>query len=142
MPSWIEFHDSTLTAITDMAETRELLLDAYVHRWELHGDRWIGTGWLRPVRITMQKAVGPVAAPLLPAAISIGSLRSGEGMHRNLAPLPFESAGKCELSLRLVGGGAVDLTGHWLCIEAIGDGRYVEGLPDELRPDADSRPGT
>src|SRR6185369_6438617 len=97
--SWIEFHDSTLTAINDAAETPELLLEAYVHRWELHGDRWIGTGWLRPVRIRMRKAAGPVAAPVLPASISIGGLRSGGVTYGNLVPLPFESAGEFELSL-------------------------------------------
>jgi hypothetical protein len=136
LPSWIEFHDSTLTAITEMADTRELRLEAYVHRWELRGDRWIGTGWLRPVRIWMRNAVGPAAVPVLPASISIGGLRSGEVNPGNLVPLPFESAGEFELSLRLGGGAAVDVAGRELQIEAIGDGRYIEDLPDESKPDA------
>src|SRR5882672_7247207 len=66
LPTWIEFHDSTLTGIKQSAGAREILLDAYVHRWEWLGDQWRGTGWEQPVRMRMENAVGPSAAPELP----------------------------------------------------------------------------
>ena len=83
MPSWIEFHDSTLTAIHQLARTREIVLKAYVHQWELLGDRWRGTGWKQPVRIRIQNALGPSGVPALPAGISDGELRANELRERS-----------------------------------------------------------
>jgi hypothetical protein len=135
LPSWIEFHDSTLTSINASAATREIVLDAYVHRWELINGQWRGTGWEQPVRIVMQNAVGPSNTCALPAAISAGELRANEATPGNLVSLPFKSSAEFDLSLQLLGGGVVEISGRGLQIEAVGDGNFIEDLPAEWKPD-------
>jgi len=134
LPSWIEFHDSVLTAVNQSAEAREILLDAYVHRWEKFGNQWRGTGWEQPVRIRMQNAVGSEALPVLPAEISDGELRASGLTQGTLLPVPFESSGDCGLLLRLVGGSTIDINGRGLQVEALGSGRFIENLPEDMRP--------
>jgi hypothetical protein len=136
LPSWIEFHDSTLTAIKQSVGTLEIVLDAYVHRWELLGDEWRGTGWEQPVRIRMQNAVGPSATPALPTEILDGELRTKGLAPGALVPLPFELPGDFALSLQLLDGIVIDITGRGLRVEALSGGRFVENLPEEMRPDA------
>jgi hypothetical protein len=136
LPSWIEFHDSTLTAVKQSAGMREIVMAAYVHRWESLGDQWRGAGWEQPVRIRMQNAVGPSTVPALPTDISDGELRVSGLKQGTLVPLPFESPGDFGLLLRLVGGSVIDITGRGLQVEALGGGRFLEDLPDDMRPDA------
>ena len=44
LATWLEFHDSTLAAVNYTATDIEVVLDAYVHRWETKGDSWLGSG--------------------------------------------------------------------------------------------------
>jgi hypothetical protein len=134
LPSWIEFHDSTLTAINASAATREIVLDAYVHRWELIDGEWRGTGWEQPVRIVMQNAVGPSHKWALPAAISDGELRTSAVAGGMLVPLPFKSSDDFDLSLRLMDASVVDISGRGLQIEAVGEARFIEDLPEDMSP--------
>src|SRR5262252_7623035 len=66
LPSWIEFHNSTLTALNESASAREVVLDAYVRRWDMVGDRWHGTGWQQLVRIRIENVTDPSVVPAMP----------------------------------------------------------------------------
>lgn len=134
MPSWIEFHDSTLTAVRQQAGTREIVLDAYIHRWELLGDKWRGTGWTQSVRILMQNAVGPDVVPAVPVAISTGDLRLADAMPGGLVPFPFESTGDFVLSLHLTDGHLIEIAGRGLQIRSLNGPQFVEDLPEDMRP--------
>ena len=136
MPTWIEFHDSILIAISQAGTDRELVLDAYVHRWEAQASGWKGTGWSQPVRILFRNAVGSLVVPVLPADISDGRLRLGDVAHVNLVQFPLEVSGDVHLWLELATADVVNLSGRGVRVEAVGDGRYVEDLPAEFRPDA------
>ncbi len=134
MPNWIEFHDSTLTGINAVGQACELVLDAYVHSWEARGDEWTGTGLMQVVHIIVGNAFGPLASELvLPALISAGRMRAG-GVTHDLVPLPFEASSDVDLSLQVDTIGTVTINGHGVRIEAVGEGRYVEDLPAEWRP--------
>jgi hypothetical protein len=136
LPSWIEFHGSTVTIVAHSDAACELTLDAHVHRWEQRSDPWAGSGWIQPVRIMVRDATNVAVMPILPSAISAGSLRAGNATHRNLLPLPFESTDEIVLSIQLVTGGVVDIAGSDLRVELVADGWYVEELSEELRPNA------
>ena len=136
MPNWIEFHDSTLTAIRQSAARNEIELVAYVHRWELVGDQWRGTGWEQPVRMTMQSAVGPSVAPGLPTDISDGELQSTGLTNGDFVPLPFASPGDFALTLWLVDGSVINIAGCGLQVEELGAPRFVENLPEDMKPPA------
>jgi hypothetical protein len=134
VPNWIEFHDSTLIGINQIGQDRELVIDAYVHRWEQRGDEWAGSGLMQLVHIVVMNAVGPLpSTPVLPADISEGRLRAGDVVS-GLLPLPFEASDDVDLALQFVTSGAVAVTGRGVRVEAVGEGRYVEDLPAELRP--------
>ena len=134
MTEWLEFHDSILTGV-DARETRvELLLDAYIHRWEKHDEQWRGTGWMQGVRIVVSNVVGPLAMPVLPAEIAVGWLRRGAVAHNDLVRLPLEASAVISISLQLNTDDVVEFTGSAVRIEATTDARYVEELPADMRP--------
>jgi hypothetical protein len=136
LPSWIEFHDSTLTRIDRTDQQCQLVLDAYVHRWEARGDGWTGTGLMQVVHIIVGNSFGPLAStPVLPAVISDGRMRAGDVTY-DLVPLPLVASSEVDLSLQLDTVGTVAITGHGVRVEAVGEGRYVEDLPAEWRPNA------
>jgi len=134
VPSWFAFHDSRLTAVNPSAKELEIVLDAYVHRWELVGDRWHGTGWQQSVRIRIENVTDPSAVPATPVDIVDGELRATGVRQTNLLPLPIEAAGDCSLLLRLANHTTLEIKGRGLQVEALSGGRFVEELPDELRP--------
>jgi hypothetical protein len=136
LPNWIEFHDSTLMAIRRSPDSGEIELVAYVHRWELLGNQWRGTGWEQPVRMTMRNAVGPSVVLALPTDISDGRLRANGLTSEDLVPLPFESPGDFALMLQLVDGSMINITGRGLRVEGLGDARFVENLPEDMKPHA------
>jgi len=134
---WLEFHDSTLTGF-DARETRvELLLDAYIHRWEKLDDRWRGTGWMQAVRIVLSNPVGPTAVPALPVEISDGSLQLSAVANNDLVRLPLQASGEISIRLQL-NTADIEFTASAVRIETMADARYVEELPGDMRPkDAD-----
>jgi hypothetical protein len=105
VPCWLEFHDSTLRSLTQTNAAVHIVLDAYVHRWETDGQTWRGTGWEQPVRITVSKMDGRLAAPVLPAELAAGRLLVGAAIYDNLVRLPLDAAEPFNLRLELVGRG-------------------------------------
>jgi hypothetical protein len=134
LTTWLEFHDSTLATVNYTANDVEVVLDAYVHRWETLGASWTGTGWMRPVRILISDVGGGPIARVLPIDISDGRLRVGTITHDNLVRLPFNASDAISLWLQLTNADVVEFIGHAVHIDAVGEARFVEDLPDDLRP--------
>ena len=134
MSTTLEFHDSTLTALSETSVGVTLDLDAYVHRWEASGDSWHGTGWMQPVRILISGARREQLAAALPLDIAGGRLRVGAITHRNVIPLPFSALDSVGLWLQLVDATIVEAEGSAVSVEPCGEANFVEDLPDDLRP--------
>ncbi len=121
-------------AVSYTSSDVEVVLDAYVHRWEAMGDSWKGAGWIQPVRILMRDVVDGSIKPVLPIDISDGRLRVGLITHDNLVRLPFNASDAVSLSLQLTNADVLEFYGRGVNIDVVGEGRFVEDLPDDLRP--------
>ena len=97
MKTWLEFHDSTLTALTETKVGVTLDLTAYVHCWEASGESWLGTGWMQPVRILISGAGHGRPATDLPIDVADGRRRVGAITHDNFVPLPFSAVDSISL---------------------------------------------
>jgi hypothetical protein len=133
-PSWIEFHDSRLVAVNVLDACVELVLDAYVHAWDVVKDTRRGTGWTQPVRITLTGGDVPSDTLVTPAEISNGRMGVGALVHDNLVPLPFGSSETTDIRLEFADAHFVELHGTSVSVEAAGAARYVEQLPADLWP--------
>ena len=134
MTDWLEFHDSTLTGFDAKDTHLELLLDAYIHRWERLNEGWRGTGWMQSVRIVVSNAIGPSTVPLVPVEIADGRLQVGTAAPHDVLRLPLQASGVIRIWLQLTTADVVEFTGSAVRIEATADARYVEELPADLRP--------
>jgi len=140
MPSWVEFHDSTLLSLTEASGTAEAVLDGFVHRWDLHGETWSGSGWTQRIRITINKATVRLAVSGLPAQIAHGQLRVGDTVWMNLAPIPLvEAKDATDLHLEFsgpasFGPASLHIDGTDIRLEPAGPMHYVEDLTPDLRP--------
>jgi hypothetical protein len=134
VPDWLEFHDSILTAFDARAKHVELLLDAYIHRWERLNDGWRGTGWMQSVRIVMSNAITVPAVPPLPVDISDGGLQLDTGAPDTVVRLPLQASGEIRIWLQLSTADAVEVTGSTVRIEATAAPRCIEELPADLQP--------
>lgn len=134
MTEWLEFHDSTLEAVRASDAHVELLLDAYIHRWERVNDEWKGTGWMRRVRIAMTRPAAVPAVPFLPVEISDGDLQLDAVPRHVMVRFPFEASGAVRLWLQLITSDVVECTGSAVRIEGMEPARYLEDLPADMRP--------
>ena len=112
----------------------ELLLDAYIHRWERVNDAWKGTGCVQHVRIVVSSPAAGPAMPPLPVDIYDGSLQLGTATSDCIVGLPFQASGAVRLWLQLVTGDVVEFTGSAVRIEGTGPAQYIEDLPLEFLP--------
>jgi len=135
LPTWIEFHDSTLAALDYTATDLRVVLDAYVHRWDLVADDWVGTGWMRLVRILITHARCQSSVTLVPVEITHGRLHVGTVTYSNLVPLPFKESEAINLWIQVANADVLDCVGDSVQIEAQGEARFVEDLPGDMRPD-------
>ena len=131
---WVEFHDSVLVAVNVLDRGVELMLDGYVHIWEIVGDKRRGTGWMQPVRVSLTGSHALPDSPVVPIDISTGQLALGAVTHRNLVPLPTRSSEATYLHLEFMDASVLELRGTSVDIEATGAARYVEDLPADLWP--------
>lgn len=134
MPEWIEFHDSILKAADSTSGDIEILLNAYVHRWNEVNCEWRGTGWMQPVRILIRGALSVAAPPITPVDLRTGRLTVGTVTHDNLCPLPLASSLPVSLWLQLMTDEIIELVGAAIEIETVGVARYIEDLSADLRP--------
>jgi hypothetical protein len=133
-PSWIEFHDSRLVAVNVLDACVELVLDAYIHAWDVVDDTRRGTGWTQPVRITLSGGDVPADTLVTPTEISNGRIGVGALIHNNLVPLPFESSETTYIRLEFSDAAFVELRGTGVSVEAAGAARYIEQLPADFWP--------
>jgi hypothetical protein len=119
--SSVEFHDSTVSAITREGTSIRISVDAYVHRWDRVDGTWKGTGWIQPILIALVNASNET--PLeCPATLAGGEILAGQVTYENLVPLPFDSSGPATLQLELLTGKMLAFTGGNLVIEPMGGG--------------------
>jgi hypothetical protein len=133
LTTWLEFHDSTIAAVNHTSRNVEIVLNAYVHRWDAEGDSWTGTGWMQPVRILIGDVDGSIA-PVLPIGISDGRLAVGTITHDGLVRLPLKTSDATRLWLQLTNADVVEFIGRAVQIDVFGEARFVEDLPADLRP--------
>ena len=133
MRSSVELHDSTISAITVEGPSVRISVDAYVHRWERVDSRWKGTGWIQPVQMLLANAPNAERAEC-PVDLAGGKVQAGLVTYNNLVPLPFDSSGSATLRLELATGRVLEFDAGRLVLEPTGEGRYVEDLPNDLRP--------
>ena len=124
----IELHDSRVTGIHTEGSDVVLDFDAYVHMSDGEPGVDAGTGWKRPVRITVREGVVRRAFGADALWITNGVVWIGERMLDDLIPLALDEAGI--VRIELVGAeGRLTVTGAGLRIEVTGDGVYVERFP-------------
>ena len=133
MPRWIDFHDSTIEAVCAEVQHIGIRLRAYMHDWTLVGERWHGSGWSQPLVVRLRNAASGTV-PVVPVGISSGWARVGATTHENGMPVPFRATERTKLSFRLVTAEILEIEGDGIDIEIVGEPRFVENLPDELRP--------
>ena len=129
----IELHDSKINAIGLNGSALCFMLDAYVHSWEMVDCKWKGTGWMQPVQIILSGAT-LAATPDLPVLLCGGCLQTSQKTFDNKVTLPFTSPEPVNLRLELATAEVIDVHARDVSIASIGPGRYVEQLPDDLRP--------
>lgn len=137
MPRWLEFHDSTLRSVTQTDVSVHIVLDGYVHRWDVDADVWHGTGWQQSVRIIIRQVDGRLAAPVLPVEIADGQLVVGEAVYDNLVRMPLTASEPTNLRLEFDGQETLEVVGGGVRIESVGEPRFIEDLPADLRPPTD-----
>ncbi len=130
--TWLELHDSTVSAIKRESSGVIVELSAYVHRWDTAGDGWKGTGWMQPVLMRFGSADASAIEP--PILISDGWLQVSDVRHDNLVRLPLESTAPTRLWLQLMDGNEFSITGEGVQLITAGEATYVEDLPADLRP--------
>ncbi len=150
MPEWLEFHDSTLTAVTVVGRDLELTLEGYVHRWVEEDGAWKGEGWARPILIRVVEATVLPTMEGLPLLLDGGWLRTEAG-RVSFPQIPAALTGPVELYLdsgevapsarsdsalpRAEGDVFFRVRGSGLTIRPVGEGRFIEQLPADMRPD-------
>jgi len=130
--TWLELHDSTVSAVKPDPSGVIVELDAYVHRWDPVAEGWKGTGWMQQVLMRLGSFDVPAIEP--PVEISDGWLQVSDVCHDNLIRLPLESAAPTRLWLQLTNGNEFAITGQGVQLIAAGEARYVEDLPADRRP--------
>ena len=128
---WIEFHDSELVAVTSVTPRVELILNGYVHVWEIAGDHRRGSGWMQSIRISVGGS-HYAHRSLASVDIDTGQLIVGSAVHSNSVPLPTRSLEAAHLRLEFMDGTLLELRGIGVEVDAAGPGRYVEELPPDL----------
>jgi hypothetical protein len=133
MPRWIEFHDSHLQYSRLDAGGAQLHLEAYVHQWEEVNGLWTGTGWYIPVRFSIGNPASgnPINEEL---DLDGGCLTIDNSVNDNWLPLPFSAQGQVTLWFEPRYGGRVEFAGRDVTVEIVGEARFVEKLPDHMRP--------
>ena len=120
----IELHDSHVVSVRVVGSDVVIDLDAYVHVSDGVPGVDAGTGWARPVRITVRDATlqSTVGDELL---IYDGAAHVGSTRYENMLPLELDAAG--DVHVELTGGeGMLRVRGTALHIEPTGEAKYIE----------------
>jgi hypothetical protein len=131
---WLELHDSVLRTPDSQRDGAELQLDGFIHRWETRAGMRFGLGFIRPVAFRFSRVGRVVARPAESVGISNGFLAASGEVHQNLLPLPLDATGGVLLSLALCDGTTFEIAASDCFLSAIGEGRFVQTLAEELDP--------
>lgn len=129
----LEFHDSKIVSLSQAGGAIEIVLDAYVHRWDKSSGAWKGEGWRQPVLIAMTGAL-KLPPKLESDMLETGEISAGELTHTHLVPLPLDAKGPAALRLETMEGEVLEFSGRDISAATTGEGRFVERLPDAFKP--------
>ena len=90
--------------------------------------------WMQPVRVLISEVGGRSVVTILPVDISDGHLAVATIIHDDLVRLPFNASGGVRLWLQLTNADVVEFSGRAVQIDVVGEARFVEDLPADLRP--------
>lgn len=89
---------------------------------------------MQAVRILISDIRDGSISPVLPVDISDGRLRVGTIIHDNMIHLPFNASDAISLLLQLTNADVVEFIGSGVRIDVVGEARFVEDLPADVRP--------
>src|SRR5688572_8842994 len=118
----IEFHDSEIVRVDRAGEDVELELLAYIHQSTGRPGVDPGTGWTQSAVLRVRGASGQASGPFM---IFDGSLLVGKALYENVVPASLDVVASCRLKLSGPDGD-IDLEGHAVTIELMGEPRFVE----------------
>ena len=135
MPTWIEFHDSTLSGL----ETRRRISESSWTRKSIGGIWWAtngsALGGCNLFASLIANALGRLSVPLVPVGISNGHVKVGTITHETLVPLPFAASEMIALWIQLVNADEpLIIDGDSIQLEALSEARFVEKLPVDFCP--------
>jgi hypothetical protein len=130
---WIELHDSVLVATEGPAGETNLVLAAYVHRWEWRAGQRVGTGWKQGARLRLRAAVNP-AVTFETGALNDGRIETHAATYVNMVPVPLHTAGVVHLRLQFSDGRVAEATASGFDIDLVGDPSFIEVLPADMDP--------
>jgi hypothetical protein len=134
MRSELEFHDSRVVSVAQAGAAIQIVLDAYVHRWDKSAGAWKGEGWRQPVLVKITGELNPALPTGAGLMLDTGEIQAGEIAHSHLVPLPLNTTGPATLRLESMEGEVLEFSGRDLKIETTGEGAFVESLPDAFKP--------
>ncbi len=127
----IEFHDSSLVEVS----ASKLLLCAYVHRWIRFGADWSGSGWKQDFAIRLNREDAGISERL-PLVLAGGTMSVAGSSYDNVLPYPFGGRGLARIVLEDETGTVHEFQGLLGPIQARGEARFVERLPEAFAPNA------
>ncbi len=88
---------------------------------------------MQPVRIPIGDVDASIA-PVIPVGISNGRLAVGTITYDGLILFPLKASDAVSLRLQLTNADVVEFIGRGVQIDVVGEARFVEDLPADLRP--------
>ncbi len=96
----IEIHDSELISISNHGHWLELWMNVYIHKSEGTPGVDAGTGWEQLAILILENGVVDGTITNWPAELSGGSLTIDGRTHENSIPVPLDTRGQVELTLK------------------------------------------
>lgn len=135
----LEWHDSVLHRISSHREIVDLCLrPGYLHVWENAEGRWLGRGYLQDLDVRIFEAHWSGAELHEPKPIADSELRISGRLGPTLLPLDSRYLEPVEIDLVLVSGASIRVRGSGLVVEIQGNRRFVENLPQDFAPGAET----
>jgi hypothetical protein len=122
----IEFHDSVLERCDVDGGEVVVILTAYVHRSAGRPAVDAGTGWTQSARLRIAGGRASVSGPI---DLVAGTIRCADHTYENIIPAPLVCEGVTSTELLGAGGERVQITGHGVRVDLVGEATYVETFP-------------
>jgi hypothetical protein len=123
----IEFHDSTLSSISEKRGTVVLHFDkAYIHQSKGKPGIDNGTGWLQAIDIELTGAEIDSMPHDFPVDLDDGVIVINDESSKNGLALPVEASGEVKLNLKTVTGEELKITARHISSIEKSELEYVE----------------